>query len=127
HDRGRNGQRFGTRGLCANEGSAATSDSQKIITAAGCLLWAVLPKRQGRVATWPVPFCGSHVCNVPKHMRLIVRHLFIFSFPAKEREWNYTARHWHSPTLPPWRLLARQLRFPLSRSRVLSRRAKWSK
>ena len=37
HDRGRNGQRFGTRGLCANEGSAATSDSQKIITAAGCL------------------------------------------------------------------------------------------
>ncbi|PYK11814.1 MAG: hypothetical protein DME65_06080, partial [Verrucomicrobia bacterium] len=66
--------------MCANEGSAATSDSQKIITAAGCLLWAKF-RPKGQVVFRPgLFFLRISYVRGAKHMRVGLRHLFIFSF-----------------------------------------------
>jgi hypothetical protein len=76
--------------LCANEGSAATSDSQKIITAAGCFIVGGFAQEARSCFDLAFFFLRIPIRAMRRlgDMQLMAHRFPSSHFPAKLREWN---------------------------------------
>src|SRR5215813_177589 len=84
HDRGRFGHGIGTWGLRTTQGGRPATrgqDQREINPVSGNLLWAISPKRPGRVSTWPFFLWDG---------RLLSNPLPNGFFSTRLREWSST-------------------------------------